>query len=140
MKETNIVFRNVGVGDKHQFMFFSQSGLSSSSFVENDSSAQKVEIVAIDEDIIDKVTFIKMDIEGFEFKALQGVKNHIINDRPCLAICLYHKPEDMWQIPLYINDLVDSYDFYIRHYTLYHGETVLYVVPKERKLNIGVRI
>lgn len=134
LNDINVVFRNVGVGDRHQFMYFSQNGLSSSSFTENDSTGQKVEIVSLDEDIKDRVTFIKMDIEGCEFKALQGCKNHIINDHPCLAVCLYHKPEDLWQIPLYINSLVDSYDYYIRHYTLYHGETVLYAVPKERKL------
>ncbi len=132
LNDINIVFRNVGVGEKHQFMSFSQSGLSSSSFTQNDNGSEKVEIVSIDEDINDKVTFIKMDIEGFELKALQGAKNHIINNRPCLAICLYHNPEDMWQLPLYINSLVDSYDFYIRHYTLYHGEIVLYAVPRER--------
>lgn len=133
LKNINIIFRNVGVGDMHKFMFFSQNGLSSSSFTEIQNGGNKVEIVTLDDDINEAVTFIKMDIEGFEYKALQGAKNHIINDRPCLAICLYHKPEDLWQLPLYINDLVGSYNYYIRHYTMFHGETVLYAVPKERK-------
>lgn len=129
----DVVYRNVGVGKSHQFSFFAQNGLSSSAFTEDDQNGKKVEIVTIDEDIDEKVTFVKMDIEGFELQALQGAARHIKEDRPCLAICLYHKPEDMWELPLYISGLVDNYDYYIRHYTLYHGESVLYAVPKERK-------
>ncbi len=62
-----------------------------------------------------------------------GAEKHIKEDRSILAICLYHNVDDLWKIPLYIRELVgDNYRFYIRHYTLYHGETVFYAVPSER--------
>ena len=63
-----------------------------------------------------KITFIKMDIEGAEIEALKGAKNTIINQHPKLAICIYHKPEHLYEIPLFIHDLVPEYNLYIRHH------------------------
>ena len=48
----------------------------------------------------DRPTFLKMDVEGAELDALKGAAETIRRHRPVLAICLYHKPEDLWQIPL----------------------------------------
>lgn len=129
----NIEFRNVGVGEKSEVLCFNNLGSSSSGFVSNGD--KQVKIVSLDEDIAEKISFLKMDIEGFEMKALRGCKNHIVNDRPVMAVCLYHNTEDMWEIPLYISNLVEDYDYYIRLYTMYHGEIVFYAVPKERAIS-----
>lgn len=96
----------------------------------SDQGNVTVKTCALD-DIIEKndiVTFIKMDIEGAELKALEGAKELIKRHKPKLAVCIYHKPEDMLTIPLYIKSLVPEYKLYIRHYgnTIY--ETVLYAV------------
>lgn len=141
LKNQNIIFRTAGVGEEKKRLVFSGLGLSSSSFclsddVTNQEELQYVDVVAIDEDIPKeiKTSFIKMDIEGMELEALKGAINHIVQDRPVLAICLYHNVEDIWQIPLYLHNILgDTYRYYIRHYTLYHGETVFYAVPGERK-------
>lgn len=79
-------------------------------------------------DVEDKVTFIKMDIEGSELNALMGAKNTIIQNRPILAICVYHKKEDLITIPQYIKGLVTDYKFYLRTYYPYCSELVLYAV------------
>ena len=71
---------------------------------------------------------IKMDIEGSELEALKGSKKVIQRDKPRLAICIYHKPEDMTEIPLYIKELVPEYKLYIRHHSNAGTETVLYAV------------
>ncbi len=71
---------------------------------------------------------IKMDIEGAELEALKGAKKTIQRDKPKLAICIYHKTEDLWEIPLYIKELVSEYCLYIRHQTFGTGDTVLYAV------------
>ena len=76
----------------------------------------------------DKVTFIKMDVEGAELESLKGAEKTIRRDKPKLAICIYHKPEDMWTIPLYIKELVPEYKLYIRHHSSGVCETVLYAV------------
>ena len=90
----------------------------------------KVPVVAIDRVVAeeDKVTFIKMDVEGAELESLKGAKETILRNKPKLAICIYHKPDDLIDIPLYINELVPEYKLYIRHHSNDRGETALYAV------------
>lgn len=74
-------------------------------------------------------TYIKMDIEGAELKALQGAEKIIKERRPKLAICLYHRPEDFFEIPLYIKSLNPDYNLFLHHHCTYWSwETVLYAV------------
>lgn len=73
-----------------------------------------------------KPTFIKMDIEGTEYKALLGAKNIITENKPKLAICVYHKPEDIYELPRLINSFRSDYHFTLRHYAHYFWETVMY--------------
>lgn len=73
-------------------------------------------------------TYIKMDIEGAELEALKGAENIIKNKRPKLAICIYHKPEDLFEIPQYIKKLNPDYRFFIHHHTWCKWDTVLYAI------------
>lgn len=75
-----------------------------------------------------QITFIKLDVEGAELAALRGAERTIREQRPKLAICLYHKPEDVWTIPRLVLEYNPSYKFYLRHYSLSYGETVLYAI------------
>lgn len=130
---SNIEYRNVGVGARREILKFQNQGLSSSAFGDCDKGIE-MQVVSLDDDIKERITFLKMDIEGMEMEALLGAQRHIKEDRAVLAICVYHRVDDLWKIPLYIRDLVgNDYNFYVRHYTLYHGETVFYAVPIERK-------
>lgn len=95
---------------------------------------ERVEADSID-NIFSGVTvdFVKMDIEGAEKKALLGAAGVIQRDRPILAICIYHKREDFFDIPNTIEEIIkDEYDFYIRQYRYGQSETVLYALPKSR--------
>ncbi|WP_295764254.1 FkbM family methyltransferase [uncultured Oscillibacter sp.] len=74
------------------------------------------------------VTFIKMDIEGSELAALRGAERIVREQRPKLAICVYHKPEDIWEIPGLILQYHPDYRLYLRHYSLCDTDTVLYAV------------
>ena len=62
-----------------------------------------------------------MDIEGAEMDALIGATELIIDQKPVLGICLYHKFSDLWTIPLYIKKIVPEYKIYIRHFFQYLG-------------------
>jgi len=73
-----------------------------------------------------KPTFICMDVEGAELEALKGAEMLIKEDKPDLAICVYHAPNHIWDIPLYIESLRLGYKFYLRNYTSFISETVLY--------------
>lgn len=83
----------------------------------------------------DRVSIIKMDIEGAELDALDGSRRIIKRWRPALAICIYHSPRDMLKIPQYIKELAPEYKIYIRHYTDLLFETVCYGVPPERYID-----
>ncbi len=80
---------------------------------------------------IEKIDFIKMDIEGAEQPALAGGQTTIINDRPQLAISIYHSLNDFVSIPLNLNKILKNYKFHIGHYSYNHCETVLYAIPEE---------
>lgn len=90
----------------------------------------EIKTIAIDDvvDKRDKITFIKMDVEGAELESLKGAKEVIKRDIPKLAICIYHKPEDIITLPQYIKELVPQYKFYLRSYSNADNEMVLYAV------------
>lgn len=72
------------------------------------------------------ITFIKMDIEGAEKESILGAKEIIKKYKPKLAICVYHKLEDIYMIPKMIKELVPEYKLYLRHHSLGMWETVCY--------------
>lgn len=80
----------------------------------------------IDDVIHEPITMIKMDIEGAEMNALIGAKETIKKYKPKLAISVYHKYEDIWELPLFIHELVPEYKLYIRHHRTTQNDTVLY--------------
>ena len=87
----------------------------------------KIEGISIDEALHgDKVTFIKMDVEGSELESLKGAKKTIRKYKPRLALAVYHRPEDIFDIPNYILSLNSEYKFKLRHYSSGIWETVLY--------------
>lgn len=99
--------------------------------VEGDIS---INAVTLDEKLSETaVSFIKMDVEGYEIKALQGAKAIITKNKPVLAICAYHKITDLWEIPKLIRALNPEYSLYLRNY---NGliEYVYYAVPKTRQI------
>ena len=88
-----------------------------------------IEVTSIDKVLNgERATFIKLDVEGCELEALKGAQMTIQKYRPKLAICIYHKPENIYEIPLYILSLVPEYRFYIRHYSNVESETILYAL------------
>lgn len=116
-----------GVWDNDGKICFSQGNGTNSAI--SDDGGTVIDTVTIDRIVKDEhVTFIKMDIEGAELRALRGAKDVIERCRPKLAICVYHRPEDLFMIPQYIRSLYPGYKLYLRKYQPYGIETVLYAV------------
>lgn len=122
----NVCIKEAAAWNKEEKLFFSEEYAGSKVDEEGEIAILGMDIDSIVKD--EKVTFIKMDIEGSELKALEGAKNVIQRERPKLAISLYHKYEDIIELPAYILELVPEYRFYIRHYRSDVCETVLYAI------------
>ncbi len=90
---------------------------------------KSIEAVSLDSFLSNKkVTFIKMDIEGAEYDALLGAEKIISEQRPKLAISVYHRPSDIYDIPELILSYCPDYKLYLRHYSLFCEETILYAI------------
>lgn len=122
----DIELHEAAAWNKEETLFFTEDLTGSKVEEEGEIAVNGIPIDHLAKD--DKVTYIKMDIEGSELKALEGAKKIILRDHPKLAVCLYHKPEDIIELPAYILGLVPEYKFYIRHYCSDVCETVLYAV------------
>ena len=90
----------------------------------HDSNA--VKLVKLDNYIDYKATLIKMDIEGAELDTLRGAAQTIKKYKPKLAICIYHRVLDFYEIPMFLKSLVPEYRFKIRQHEPGFCETVLY--------------
>ena len=116
----NVVCYLKGVGDTRSSLSVVNSSADASANTVFVSDNGTIPMVTLDEDIGEKLTMIKADIEGFEQEALLGAINHIKNDHPKLLISVYHKNEDLWKIPKMIKVIDPTYKFYLR----YHGGNV----------------
>jgi FkbM family methyltransferase len=58
---------------------------------------------------------IKMDIEGYEMKALAGMAETIKKYKPHMAVCVYHKVGDIWRVPEFLYSLVPEYKCFLRN-------------------------
>jgi FkbM family methyltransferase len=127
---SNLVLINKGLWDCEETLYFEERANQGSRIDCRESNATiQIDTISIDQMVVDeKVTFIKLDVEGAELKALQGARNTIIKNHPKLAISIYHKDEDVITIPEYILSLSEEYRFYLRHYQLSANETILYAV------------
>lgn len=120
------VIYNVGAWSEKTKLKFDCDGTSSSISSEGSMS---INVDKLDNIIVDtKVSYIKMDIEGAELEALKGAERLIKNFKPKLAICVYHKSEDIITIQTYIKSLVPEYKIYLRHYGIFDAETIIYAV------------
>jgi hypothetical protein len=79
------------------------------------------------------INYIKMDIEGAEMDALRGSLEVLKRNKPSLAISAYHKPEDLWEIGLWLDGLDLGYKFALRQYGHQCFDTVLYAFVRNEE-------
>lgn len=113
------------ISAKDEFLHFNSCGDVSAICQYGESN---IKATSLDDFIKNSVSFIKMDLEGWELKALEGAKEHIKNDSPKLAISAYHRADDFYTIFEYIKSINPGYKVYLRHYTQGISETVMYFV------------
>lgn len=81
---------------------------------------------------LERVDFIKLDVEGAEPQALMGAEQTLRRFRPRLALAAYHRFDDMWALMRQLDELELGYRFAMAHFTPHHEETVLYAWVPER--------
>lgn len=129
----NVNFHPAGLGKTNEVLTFA-SGLTTGSRIVDETDCppeeatiERINIVSLDDVVGDEVVgFIKLDIEGAEYDALEGAQRTIARDKPLLAICVYHKPGDQLALMDYLHSLVPEYRFWLRHYGNRELETILY--------------
>ncbi|TXJ57326.1 FkbM family methyltransferase [Brachyspira aalborgi] len=88
-----------------------------------------------EENNIEKIDYIKMDVEGAEKNILEGSIKTIKKFKPSLAIAIYHGGklfmEDFYNIPIFIKNVInEDYEYYIRTFHPAGLETILFCKPK----------
>lgn len=126
----NINYHQIGLSNKKDTLKFDINGSSSKI---SDKGEVIIQVDKLDDIIDEKVTFIKMDIEGAESFAIEGAKLTIKRYHPKLALSVYHRADDFWKIPQQILEIRDDYNIYMRHYTEGISETVMFFIPKFNK-------
>ena len=121
-------------------LIFDGSGNRNSTLISSDSipvskGAKAVEVEACSLDLVaegSEPDYIKYDVEGSEKEALDGSHETIKSYTPALMISLYHRSEDIYELPLMIHQRYPEYKLYIRRREYVPAwDTVLLAVRKE---------
>jgi len=119
-----------GLDSTARQVLFQAQGLASSGI--SATGDVVIQTVAIDEALPGfRPTYVKLDIEGAEASALRGMTRAIAAARPALAVCVYHKPADLWELPRLIDHLLPDAKFFLRAHAYNGFDVVLYAVPQE---------
>jgi hypothetical protein len=117
-----------GVGRKFQYTVFTDEGPGSHA---GDGDVAGT-IMPLDWFYEFRPTLIKMDIEGSELEAIYGAEATIRHLKPAMAVCLYHKADHLWEVPLLLHRFNPGYRLFIRRYADDAAELVCYAIPPER--------
>ena len=99
----------------------------------SDAGALEVPVTTIDTLAEgERPTFIKLDVEGDELAALLGARRTLGRSRPVVAVCMYHRPEDLWTLPLFLHEALPGHGIYLRSHAADGFELVAYAVPPRR--------
>ncbi len=131
--EGKIVPIKKGIGNSNDPI--SMAGSDAGAFINYEANVGfKIDMVTIDKFVkdynVNKINFIKMDIEGSELVAIKGAENTIKKFKPKLAISIYHRGKDIIDIPEYLLSINNQYKFYLKHISTSWVDTVLFAICK----------
>jgi FkbM family methyltransferase len=126
--------RQAALASEHGTLHLDATGTAASAA----NAAPSAGTIAVSAETLDSLvdgarpTFIKLDIEGFEVDALKGARRTIERQAPVLAVCVYHKQDHLWRIPLLLCEWRDDYAFFLRPHNEEGWDLVCYAVPRAR--------
>ena len=130
-KLNNVILENILFSNKNETVDFVS--------MTPDTPSIKMRAITIDEFVennnIERIDYLKMDVEGAEMDILKGAVNTIKSLRPSLAIAIYHGGglfmEDFYKVPVFIKEITENYEYYMRTFSPWGRETVLFCKPKK---------
>lgn len=123
-----IAVHQAGVGARSETVKFADAGTWGSAV---SSTGTEIRIVSLDETVAEaKPTLIKIDVEGYDPDVVEGARKIITETTPTLAVCVYHRQDHPWRIPLLISAMNPKYRYTLRSYCLDGFDLVLYCVPQ----------
>ena len=118
---------NKAVSSRRQTLRFMETG-TVSSYV-SAAGTVNVQTTKLDDEL-ENLTFLKMDVEGFEAKTLMGGARLLRSQRPRVAACVYHYAHDLLDVIDQFDANVSDYHFRLRqHNGSYYYDLVLYASP-----------
>jgi FkbM family methyltransferase len=119
---SNIHIFNFGLGDKNETTTIVETENAAGNYIGKKGVPSAVKTAAADTYVVlqetpcelrtldsfnlDNVVFIKMDVEAYEAKVLQGARETIKRCKPIISMSAYHKPEDKTELPALLNSIV----------------------------------
>lgn len=103
-------------------------------FLSPDRGVEDIDVTTIDEFVagerLERVDFIKLDVEGEEHEVIMGAEKTIAGFCPKMAVSLYHNLADLTALPLLLNSMA-AYNLYVRCKMAGPWSIFLYCEPKE---------
>jgi FkbM family methyltransferase len=105
---------HAGVGARRERLRFNSTGNTSAAF--DGMGNVEIDVLPLEEVVEDDGSplYLKFDVEGAEREALAGAEQLIRRARPIIAISVYHKPNDLWELPSYLHSLDLGYQLFLR--------------------------
>lgn len=127
-----IKIHNIAAWDKKTVLYFEENA--GSSTMGEKKLGEEVQADRVDNILGgENVTFIKMDIEGAEYNAINGMRELIQKNAPIIAMCVYHRRDDFYRLTDLLETICpNEYTYYLRQYRFTPTETVCYAIPKKR--------
>jgi len=124
----NLKLSRKALSDRAGTLHFAETGSMFSHVTE--SGGVEVQTTRLDDEI-ERVTFLKMDVEGHEARILAGGRDVLGRNRPRMAIASYHYATDLLRIVDLIDELAPGYSMRLRQHANYYYDSILYASPED---------
>jgi FkbM family methyltransferase len=121
----DIYCHNFGAYDRNDYLAFSGTDYVVTVGDERAADGQGLLMARID-DVMDEMTYLRLEAEGSEAAVLRGATGLIRRDKPKMCVSTYHRNEDFLVLPRMIRDFDRGYEIRLRHQSLEYGVLCLY--------------
>lgn len=116
MKDDKIQIYQMAVGAEKGNVKFASTELDGRTGGMIGNEGKTVQMIALDDFMMERYSQIKIDTIGSELDILRGAQKSIKKWKPNIVVAMAYRAEDVFEIPLFLYDLVPEYKFAVRHH------------------------